>query len=190
MPTSQKNAVRTRDRMLLSAVALLRERGLNGVTLDAVLAHSGAPRGSIYHHFPGGRDQLVLEAARLGADFITGMIDEAGADVGLALDRFVEFWKSSLLESDFRAGCPVVAVVVDGREQSDLDALATAAFARWNEGLVAMLTQHGASPEQAVPLASAAISAIEGAVILCRVQRSTEPLDHVAGLLRAHLATI
>jgi TetR/AcrR family transcriptional repressor of lmrAB and yxaGH operons len=59
-------AGRTRDRMLLSAVTLLRERGRNGVTLDAVLAHSGAPRGSIYHHFPGGRDQLVLEAAQLG----------------------------------------------------------------------------------------------------------------------------
>ena len=52
----------TRARMLDSTALLLRERGVGGVTVDAVLAHSGAPRGSVYHHFPGGRNQLLLEA--------------------------------------------------------------------------------------------------------------------------------
>jgi TetR/AcrR family transcriptional repressor of lmrAB and yxaGH operons len=183
-------AGRTRDRMLLSAVTLLRERGRNGVTLDAVLAHSGAPRGSIYHHFPGGRDQLVLEAAQLGSDFIAAMIDQAGADPDLALDRFVDFWKQSLVRSDFRAGCPIVAVVVDGQERPELDALADDAFKRWSEGLIGMLTQRGIDADEAARVASATISAIEGAVILCRVQRSTDPLDHVAALLRAHVASI
>jgi len=190
MPSTKPPPGRTRDRMLLSAVALLRERGPNGVTLDAVLAHSGAPRGSIYHHFPGGRDQLVTEAAELGSAFIAGMIDQAGADAELALDRFVDFWKDSLIESDFRAGCPIVALVVDGQVQPELDALARAAFTRWGEGLTSMLIQRGASSGQANRLASATISAIEGAVILSRVQRSTEPLDHVAELLRFQLAAI
>jgi AcrR family transcriptional regulator len=176
--------------MLLSAVTLLRERGLNGVTLDAVLAHSGAPRGSIYHHFPGGRDQLVTEAAQLGSAFIAGMIDQAGADAELALDRFVDFWKESLNDSDFRAGCPIVALVVDGQDKPELDALASAAFTRWGEGLSSMLTRRGVAAEPATRLASATISAIEGAVILSRVQRSTEPLDHVAELLRTRLAAV
>lgn len=190
MPSPKPPAGRTRDRMLLSAVTLLREGGPNGVTLDGVLAHSGTPRGSIYHHFPGGRDQLVTEAAELGSGFIAGMIDHAGADAELALTRFVDFWKESLVESDFRAGCPIAALVVDGQGKPELDALANAAFTRWSEGLHRMLTQRGATPEQATRLASATISAIEGAVILSRVQRSTEPLDHVAELLRFQLAAI
>lgn len=190
MPSTKPPPGRTRDRMLMSAVTLLREGGPNGVTLDAVLAHSGAPRGSIYHHFPGGRDQLVSEAAQLGSAFIAGMIEHAGADAELALNRFVDFWKDSLIESEFRAGCPIVALVVDGRAQPELDALARAAFARWGEGLTSMLLQRGVASEQASRLASATISAIEGAVILSRVQRSTEPLDHVADLLRTQLAVV
>lgn len=190
MPSTKPPAGRTRDRMLLSAVTLLRERGVNGVTLDAVLAHSGAPRGSIYHHFPGGREQLVTEAAELGSSFIAAMIDQAGADAELALDRFVGFWKDSLVESDFRAGCPIVALVVDGHGQPELDALASAAFTRWGEGLTSMLLQRGMAPDEANRLASATISAIEGAVILSRVQRSIEPLDHVAELLRHRLTAV
>ena len=101
----------------MSALALLRERGANGVTLDAVLAHSGAPRGSIYHHFPGGRDQLVVEAAAIGGDLVADILEHNGGDPGAALNELVAFWKQLLHDSDYRAGCPVVALAIDGQER-------------------------------------------------------------------------
>src|SRR5262245_46648220 len=107
----------TRQRMLGSALALLRERGANGVTLDAVLAHSGAPRGSIYHHFPGGRDQLVVEAAAIGGGLVTGILEHNSGDPRAALNELLAFWKQLLHDSDYRAGCPVVALAVDGPER-------------------------------------------------------------------------
>lgn len=190
MSSPKQAKVRTRDRMLLSAVTLLRESGPNGVTLDAVLTRSGAPRGSIYHHFPGGRDQLVLEAAQLGADYIGGMIEHVGADAEHAIELFVGFWREALTASDFRAGCPVASLVVGGQDRPQTDALARDTFAAWSEALASMLRRRGVPASDAPRLASASISAIEGAVILCRVQRSAQPLDDVATLLREHLALV
>jgi AcrR family transcriptional regulator len=63
--------------MVLSAAALLREYGANATSIDRVLAHSGAPRGSVYHHFPGGRAQLIEEAVALAGAFISGLIETA-----------------------------------------------------------------------------------------------------------------
>ena len=77
--------------MLDSAVLLLRERGAAGVTVDAVLAHSGAPRGSVYHHFPGGRNEMVLGAVRQAGDYIGAMVNDSAAegDARQMMDRLV-----------------------------------------------------------------------------------------------------
>lgn len=177
----------TRQRMLDSALALLRERGANGVTLDAVLAHSNAPRGSIYHHFPGGRDRLVIEAAALGGDMVADIVENAG-DARQALTALVEFWKNLLHDSSFRGGCPIVALAVDGPDRiPEAAQLTHDAFGRVATALVPLLCESGVAEEQATSLANVAIAALEGAVILCRVQRSTRPLDDVAAHLTAQL---
>lgn len=177
----------TRQRMLDSALALLRERGANGVTLDAVLAHSGAPRGSIYHHFPGGRDRLIVEAAALGGDMVADIVENAG-DPRSALTGLVTFWKQLLRESDFRAGCPIVALAVDGPDRiPDASELTQQTFARVTTGLAGLLRESGAANDEATSSANVAVAALEGAVILCRVQRSTRPLDDVAAHLAAQL---
>lgn len=177
----------TRQRMLDSALALLRERGANGVTLDAVLAHSDAPRGSVYHHFPGGRDRLVIEAAALGGDMVADIVENAG-DLRHALTALVEFWTELLHDSDFRAGCPIVALAVDGPHRIPEAAVLTCdAFSRVTVALVRLLRASGTSQETATSLANVAVSALEGAVILCRVQRSTRPLDDVATYLASLL---
>lgn len=181
----------TRERMLASALSLLRERGANGVTLDAVLAHSGAPRGSIYHHFPGGRDQLVIEAARLGGDLVIDIVERHLDDPRAALVELVDFWKHLLLESDYRAGCPTAALVVDGSDRiHDAVGLTRHTFERVTDGLRHMLQGAGAPNEQAISMSNIAVAALEGAVILCRVQRSTRPLDDVASLLHIQLAML
>lgn len=67
----------TREKMLISAAQVMRERGAAGVTIDSVLARSGAPRGSVYYHFPDGRNQILIEALRYAGDSITAVIDKA-----------------------------------------------------------------------------------------------------------------
>lgn len=123
---------------------LLRERGAAGVTVDAVLAHSAAPRGSVYHHFPGGRDELILGAVRAAGDFIGALVDEtpADGDPRRELERFVRFWQQALADNDFRAGCPVVALVVDSRLDSpEATRLVREIFTRWRATMLPPVTR-------------------------------------------------
>ena len=97
----------TRTKMLISAAEVMRERGAAGVTIDEVLTRSGAPRGSVYYHFPDGRNQILTEALRYAGDAITADIDDAaGRGAKVLLRQFVEFWERVLADSDFNAGCP------------------------------------------------------------------------------------
>lgn len=169
--------------MVLSAAELLREYGASATSIDRVLAHSGAPRGSVYHHFPGGRAQLIDEAVALVGDFITGLIDTAAqqADPVAAVDGFFALWRERLMDSDFRAGCPIVAVAVETNDDAPhLARSAAAVFARWKDRLAALFAGHGLSDERARRLAAFIIAAVEGAVIMCRAEQSTAPLEAAA----------
>jgi TetR/AcrR family transcriptional repressor of lmrAB and yxaGH operons len=182
----------TKRRMLNSAVVLLRERGAAGVTVDAVLAHSGAPRGSVYHHFPGGRNELVLGAARQAGDYITAMVDDAVADgdARQVVERFIAFWKHSLTDTGFRAGCPVVALAVDSREDiPDAAALVREIFTRWQVSLSNLLVADGFSDERARRLATLVVASVEGALILSRARRDLSPLDDVLAEITPLLAS-
>ncbi len=180
----------TRQRMVLAAVELLRERGASAVTVDAVLARSGAPRGSVYHHFPGGRDELILAAVRHAADYITSRIDRTveSGDPVQALDGFVRFWRKTLRDTDYLAGCPVVAVAVDAHQDPpEAAAVAREVFGRWQDKLAGLLVNRGFSPARAARVASLMVAAIEGAVILCRAHRDDTPLDDVLSELKSLL---
>ena len=172
----------TKQRMLDSAVLLLRERGAAGVTVDAVLAHSGAPRGSVYHHFPGGRNEMVLGAVRQAGDYIAAMVDDSatGGDAQQMVHRLVVFWKRVLTKTDYRAGCPVAAMVVDGRDLvPDAGDVVREIFAQWQASLAGALSAGGFAEQRAQRLATLVVSAIEGAIILCRAHRDLGPLDDV-----------
>jgi len=172
----------TKQRMLDSAVLLLRERGAAGVTVDAILAHSGAPRGSVYHHFPGGRNEIILGAVRLAGDFIATMVDQSVAegDARRTVERIGRFWKKALTSTDYRAGCPVVAMAVDSREHlPDAAELVREIFARWQASLSELLSANGFPAQRARRLATLIVSSVEGAIILCRAQGDLKPLDDV-----------
>ncbi|CQD14768.1 TetR/AcrR family transcriptional regulator [Mycolicibacterium farcinogenes] len=175
----------TRARMLSSAVEVLRERGAAGVTIDEVLARSEAPRGSVYHHFPGGRRQILMEALRYAGDKIGDAIGAESSDSAWNLvERFVGFWEHVLAGSDFAAGCPVVAVAVAAPdEEPDLAAAAAGIFDRWRAALTANFIADGFDESDASSLAVMCIAALEGAVVLCRSSRSVDPLRDVAGQL-------
>jgi TetR/AcrR family transcriptional regulator, lmrAB and yxaGH operons repressor len=172
----------TRTKMLVSAVEVLRERGAAGVTIDEVLARSGAPRGSVYHHFPGGRSQILREALNFAGDEITASIDEAaGESATVLLRRFVQLWEDALTESDYTAGCPVLAAAVgSGEDEQQLTAVAADIFSRWREASKQAYVRDGFEPAEATSLADTTIAAMEGAAVLCRSVRSLEPLYDVA----------
>ena len=93
--------------MLISAAEVMRERGAAGVTIDEVLARSGAPRGSVYYHFPEGRNQILTEALQYAGEAITAVIDEAASKGGMYLVRqFVEFWEELLGGERLHRGLP------------------------------------------------------------------------------------
>ena len=177
----------SRDRMVSSAAALLGEHGASGVSIDRVLAHSGAPRGSVYHHFPGGRAQLIDEAVVSAGDFVAGLIEAAMDDPDplRAVDAFFALWRERLVGSGFRAGCPIVAVAVETDDDAPEPARsAAAAFTRWQEDLAALLVRHGLSVERGRRLGSFVVAAVEGAVVMCRAERSAGPLDAAAVEIR------
>lgn len=172
----------TRARMIDSTSLLIRERGVEATALSDILEHAGAPRGSIYHHFPGGKAQLVEEATRAsGGAFAEGMTAAlAGGDPIAALRAFADGWLATLRDSDFAAGCPVVAVAVEGDRMPAARAAAGEAFAAWQAALADALEAHGLAPARAQGVAALTVSAIEGAVVLARAQRSSLPLERVA----------
>jgi TetR/AcrR family transcriptional regulator, lmrAB and yxaGH operons repressor len=171
----------TRTNMLISAAEVMRERGAAGVTIDEVLTRSGAPRGSVYHHFPDGRNQILAEALRYAGDTITADIDAAAERGAKVLVRqFVRFWERVLAESDFNAGCPVVAAAIGcADDEVRLAAEASRIFAHWRAALTRAFVADGFLEPDADSLAMMSIAALEGAVVLSRSARSTDPLQKV-----------
>jgi AcrR family transcriptional regulator len=171
----------TRKKMLLSAAQVMRERGAAGVTIDEVLARSGAPRGSVYYHFPDGRNQILTEALQYSGDSITAMIDDAAGWGARALLReFVEFWERLLSEGDFSAGCPVVAAAIGSDDaEPKLSTEAGAILGRWCTALTRAFVNDGFDDADASSLAVMSIAALEGAVVLSRSTRTTQPLHQV-----------
>jgi AcrR family transcriptional regulator len=175
--------------MVISAALLIRERGAHPTAIADVLEHSGAPRGSAYHYFPGGRTQLLCEAIDYAGEYIAARI--AGAKSGLdALDDLIGAYRTQLVRSDYRAGCPVVAVTVEAGDPAKQDRAtpvidsAAAAFARWTDLIAARMVADGVSEPRAEQLAMLSTTAIEGAIVVARASRDLKPLDLVHGQLR------
>jgi AcrR family transcriptional regulator len=178
-----------RERMVISAALLIRERGAHPTAIADVLEHSGAPRGSAYHYFPGGRTQLLCEAIDYAGDYIAARIAKASNGVE-ALDDLIAYYRKQLVGSDYRAGCPVAAVAVESGDPAKAEQAtpvldrAAAAFSRWTGLIAQRLVADGVSAARADELAMLSTTAIEGAIIVARASRDLKPLDVVHGQLR------
>ncbi|MEO3759330.1 TetR/AcrR family transcriptional regulator [Mycobacterium sp. B14F4] len=177
-----------RERMVVSAALLIRERGAHPTAIADVLEHSGAPRGSAYHYFPGGRTQLLCEAIDYAGEFIANRIEDAHNGIEL-LDELFSSYRRQLEATDYRAGCPVVAVTVEaGEPGKDADPLidrAAAAFSRWNAAIAERLRLDGVAADRADELAMFITASIEGAIVVARASRTSAPLDLVHRQLRS-----
>jgi AcrR family transcriptional regulator len=174
--------------LLKGARQLLAEKGYAGMELRDVAARGEAPRGSIYHHFPGGKVQLAREAAELeGAtirDLIERSLEERGLKQTLAL--FGDVFRRRVADHPERIGCPVAAVALARPEDPELAAVATAAFQSWERPIAAALRDEGVSARDAEAFAGLVVSTVEGALLRARAAGSQEPLDSaIAGLGQA-----
>ncbi|UQA92039.1 TetR/AcrR family transcriptional regulator [Streptomyces halobius] len=182
-----------RERLISSAIGLVRRHGVAGTGITELLAASNAARRSVYQHFPGGKHELIAESTRVAGKAISAAIATAATtdDPLDGLASFVRGWKDTLTASDFTAGCPIVAAALAGTDAPGVPAVAAAAFAEWNDLISAQLATAGIEPEAARSLATMAISSVEGAVVLAICSRSLQPLDrvhrHLTELVEHHL---
>jgi AcrR family transcriptional regulator len=177
--------------MVAGAADMIRRRGLRGTSVRELAEHSGAPLGSTYHYFPGGKEQLATEAVQFAGDAVSQLLREqleAGPVAGMK--AFLALWRRAITSSEFRAGCPVLAVTIeepDDEAGAPLEAAARA-FATWETLLADAMRQHGAAREDASRLATLMVASVEGAVAMCRARRSTQPLDQIAPQLETLVA--
>jgi AcrR family transcriptional regulator len=171
--------------MVRSAAQLFGSHGVNGTSFSDVLVASGAPRGSIYHHFPGGKRQLTEDAIRwTSTEILTYLESFPGGSPQDAIEHFVALWRSTVDSSEGTAGCPLVAAAVDVADDPALLDLIHSQFDAWTEVLARQLKDAGVSAERSVPIALTAVAAMEGALLLCRAARSSTPLETTADELR------
>jgi AcrR family transcriptional regulator len=196
----------TRDRMIDATVAALQRHGVDGMSFTEILASSGAARGAIYHHFPGGKAQLVAEAAaRNGADVRAHLAGLPAGSPSAVVDAFLAMIRPVVAAAAGGSGCAIAAATLgavppsaaspgaappsaaspdvappSGAGHEGLRGVAATAFSSWTTQLAERLTTAGMPPAEADELAITLISLLEGAQILCRAAGSLDPFDKAA----------
>ncbi len=169
--------------MIETAARLVQARGFHGVSLGDILSESGTPRGSLYFHFPGGKEDLVLEAMRAGIEEASRVLRECLAetsDPAAGIRRFFEAAAAEMTDSDYAFGCPVAPVVLDTVSgDSALAQACRAAFDEWEHLYRDALTGAGLAPRRAERMARLILASLEGALITSRSRRDADEIRAV-----------
>ncbi len=186
-------APRHRQAIVQAAVSLFRKQGYAATGLNEILERSGAPKGSLYHYFPGGKAQLGEAAVALAGETVRRTLADLGersANAGDQLRRYVDQVALWMEQSNWRDGCPITTTLLE--TAADLPAVAEAgraAFAEWASVLSAALIKDGVDPSRAASLGRFAISALEGALVQTKVERSPAALLEAGAELAAMFAS-
>jgi AcrR family transcriptional regulator len=176
-------ATDSRSRMLDAAAQLFRVQGLHATGLAEVLQRSEAPRGSLYHYFPGGKEQLAVEALERASAQIRGALEDligAGSSPD-AIRAYGQMAVRRLLASDFAEGCPVGNTALEVSVGSPaVRAACDRAFREWEEVIANGLVADGIAPADATVLATFILSTFEGALLVARARRDTAPMAEAA----------
>ncbi|HEV3282940.1 MAG TPA: TetR/AcrR family transcriptional regulator [Solirubrobacteraceae bacterium] len=179
----QKTSRSSRDAFVAATGVLLRRQGYEATGVNEIVASSGAPRGSLYFHFPGGKEELALAAMqREGTKLRAAIASLMGSksDLGEALGALVDALAQGLESSGFRDGCPIATVTLEAASRSEaLRATAAEVFESWIDVLQERLLSAGDDATTARRRAMLALAAVEGALILARASRDLEPLAAV-----------
>ncbi|MCG8610499.1 MAG: TetR/AcrR family transcriptional regulator [Pseudomonadales bacterium] len=160
---------------------------MNATSIRELAKAAKAPLGSTYHYFPNGKKQVVTEAVQFAGDKISNMLTKALKNGPVAgLDSFLHLWRDVIESTDFKAGCPVIAVAMEEATNEDIEAAHQAAalvFNRWQKLLSESLVQAGINESRANSLATMIIASAEGALAICRATKDFEPFDQVTDQL-------
>lgn len=178
--------------MIRAAADLLQRRGYHGTGVAEILAQSGAPRGSLYHHFPGGKRQIAIEAIAYAAHLFARDLDIAARGATSPLkycERLAVLCKRDLLATDYEAGCPLAAVALDApSSDSDIMAACDAGFTLWFVRVTTHFDGFGMSGEIATNASRLFVRLLLGSTMAARVAKSVEPIDDGISQLKAWLA--
>lgn len=174
----------SRKRMVRTMSRLLRRQGYSATGLNQVVAESGAPKGSIYFHFPGGKEALASESIASSGGAIRRLIETtvaSASDPATIVRRLAIGLGGALAVSGYTEGCPIATVALEASATSDPICRSSAeAFKSWEDAIAARFVEFGWARDEAAAAATLILSALEGALILSRAYRSTEPLTAVA----------
>jgi AcrR family transcriptional regulator len=178
----------TRDRIVEASAELFRRQGYASTGVKRIVAAASAPFGSLYHFFPGGKEELGVEVVRWSGALYEQLIDaffDPAPDVATAVEEFFAAAAETLEETDYADACPIATVALEVASTNEPLRAATAeVFASWIATATDRFEQGGVPEGEARHLAIASLAALEGAFVLCRAQRTTEPL-HAAGATMA-----
>lgn len=178
-----------RERMITAARRLFRQHGYLGTALSDVITESAAPRGSLYFHFPGGKEELATEVSLLHAADVVAHVNRAAGTTDTAAEfiaGFMRHFRDEIVASDYREGCAVAPIVLECTPAStSLSDVARRGFGDLVAAVTARLEEKGLDRERARTLGSLAVTTMEGALILSRTLRSPEPFDAAITILSA-----
>jgi TetR/AcrR family transcriptional repressor of lmrAB and yxaGH operons len=180
------NAAKHKDMIVRTAMRLFREQGYASTGLQQILAESGAPKGSLYHYFPGGKEELAEAAVRLAGTLIAEML-MGHAERCKTSAAFVRAYCATMADwmeqSEFRSGCPIATTMLETAPNSrTLTAAGNEAIDRWIAIIATVFERDGRSKAQSRAKAQTLIASIEGALLLARIRQSTKPIMDIASV--------
>lgn len=182
-----------RGAIVRAAATLFRRNGYAATGINEIADLAGAPKGSLYHYFPDGKDAIGEAAVRFAGKGLVVTLEKLEAEHRSAaslLQAYCRLLAGWMAKSGFRDGCPISTTLLESAPQSERIAEAgREAFAAWGAVITRALIRDGFSRAEARRLSTLAISAIEGALILSRVEASAGPIEEVARSLGAVLKT-
>lgn len=171
-----------------ASAELFRRQGYSGTGVKQIVSEARAPFGSMYHHFPGGKEELAAEAVRSSGalyGLLVGAVLDPAPDLVTGVREFYRLAGVNLQESGWIDACPIATVALEASSTSEpLRKACAEVFEGWLQTAIPRFTKHGIAPQRARGLAVALICQLEGAFVLCRAGRTTEALD-IAGELMA-----
>jgi TetR/AcrR family transcriptional regulator, lmrAB and yxaGH operons repressor len=181
-----------REAFIETTARLLELQGYFATGLNQIVSESGAPKGSLYHYFPDGKEGLTVEVIERISATIAGRIRAnlaLTADPVEAVDGFLRTVARAMVATDCKGGGPIATVALETSASSErLRTACRDAYRLWAAAFAEKLVAGGFAPERAERLGQLIIALIEGAIILCRTERSAEPLERLADELRPLLA--
>jgi AcrR family transcriptional regulator len=178
---------RTKQMMIRAAADLMQRRGYVGTGVAEILAQAEAPRGSLYHHFPGGKREIAIEAARYSGRLFERDLDRIAAE-STSLDGYLAalctLSKRDLLATDFDASCPIAATALDvPHEEHEILQACASAFDLWAKSVANGLQKVGVEVERSSLLGPFFVNTLLGAVMSARASRDVHAIDHSFELL-------